>query len=199
MQCMCGGGSVSEPTYELLDEGRSIRCHRCGLTSQNPNDVEQRYCGRCKLFHEDIAELLAERTALRARVTTLESIIQGAGEQLDQGEIPLHIAIAQLHTELMSAWRRAATAEATAAALRQAAAAYLDCMKSKPHGSDELGAYYRLMSVLATDAGAAVLAELEAARTLAGVVASLPGWAQESAIEAALTAYEAARAKGAGS
>jgi hypothetical protein len=42
---------MNEPTYELLDAGRAIRCRRCGLTSHNPNDVELRYCGHCKLFH----------------------------------------------------------------------------------------------------------------------------------------------------
>lgn len=41
---------------------------------------------------------------------------------------------------------------------------------------------------------AALLAELAAARTLAEAVASLPSIAQETAVEAALTAYEAARA-----
>lgn len=46
---------MNEPTYELLDGGRAIRCLICDLTSHNPNDVEQRYCGHCKLFHEDSA------------------------------------------------------------------------------------------------------------------------------------------------
>jgi hypothetical protein len=184
---------LSEPTYELLDEGRTIRCLRCNLTSHNPNDVEQRYCGHCTLFHESGADvlldhntplapappfgtswpaqhagimkrlraknpdhpwvkeeqlrqaeaaalraacshalraldlthdedrlrehltaalasdagavLLAERTALRARVTTLESIIQGAGEQLGQGDIPLAVAIARLHVAHADAWK----------------------------------------------------------------------------------------------
>jgi hypothetical protein len=34
---------VSEP---------SITCPRCGKTSHNANDVEQRYCGNCHQFHE---------------------------------------------------------------------------------------------------------------------------------------------------
>jgi hypothetical protein len=42
--------------------------------------------------------------------------------------------------------------------------------------------------------GAALLAEVAAARTLAAAVASLPGLAQESGVEAALAAYEATRA-----
>lgn len=31
----------------------SITCPRCKLTSFNPNDVAQRYCGHCQQFHEE--------------------------------------------------------------------------------------------------------------------------------------------------
>jgi hypothetical protein len=51
---------MSEPTYELLDEGRAIRCRICDLTSHNPSDVAQRYCGHCKLFHESGVEVLLD-------------------------------------------------------------------------------------------------------------------------------------------
>jgi hypothetical protein len=30
-----------------------IRCHTCQRVSFNANDVEQRYCGFCHVFHED--------------------------------------------------------------------------------------------------------------------------------------------------
>jgi hypothetical protein len=30
----------------------SITCPRCGLTSHNPNDVANRYCGNCHVFLE---------------------------------------------------------------------------------------------------------------------------------------------------
>jgi hypothetical protein len=39
--------------YTIADDGRSIICKRCGKTSHNLNDVRDRYCGHCKLFHED--------------------------------------------------------------------------------------------------------------------------------------------------
>lgn len=45
------GGS----SYEILEGGAAIRCKRCGLTSHNPNDVEQRFCSKCKRFHHDLA------------------------------------------------------------------------------------------------------------------------------------------------
>ena len=37
-------------TFELVENG--IKCLRCGLTYYNRRDVEQLYCGKCKLFHE---------------------------------------------------------------------------------------------------------------------------------------------------
>jgi hypothetical protein len=30
-----------------------IRYHTCGRTSYQPKDVEERYCGACKKFHDD--------------------------------------------------------------------------------------------------------------------------------------------------
>lgn len=40
-------------SYAISADGRAITCARCGLTSYNPNDVAQRYCGHCKIFHDD--------------------------------------------------------------------------------------------------------------------------------------------------
>ena len=39
------------PAYRLLEDGEAIQCLACGLVSHNPNDVVQRYCGRCHKFH----------------------------------------------------------------------------------------------------------------------------------------------------
>jgi hypothetical protein len=36
-------------TYELL--GDCIKCLRCGKKSHNQNDINNRYCGNCKLYH----------------------------------------------------------------------------------------------------------------------------------------------------
>jgi hypothetical protein len=38
--------------YTIDAEGRSIRCHKCGMTSWNLNDVREKYCGHCHKFHE---------------------------------------------------------------------------------------------------------------------------------------------------
>ncbi|MGF6641803.1 ribosomal protein L37E [Paraburkholderia sp. MM6662-R1] len=40
-------------SYQILEAGRAIRCLRCGMTSWNLNDVKYRYCGKCKVFHDD--------------------------------------------------------------------------------------------------------------------------------------------------
>ena len=39
---------------DLTGAGKSIRCLICGTTSYNPNDVAQRYCGFCHVFHDDV-------------------------------------------------------------------------------------------------------------------------------------------------
>lgn len=39
--------------YTIAPDGKSITCRRCGLTSHNPHDVAQRYCGHCHAFHDD--------------------------------------------------------------------------------------------------------------------------------------------------
>lgn len=33
-----------------------IVCPKCGRTSHNPNDVQERYCGACHAFHDDLLE-----------------------------------------------------------------------------------------------------------------------------------------------
>lgn len=43
--------------YEIISAaGRAgITCMTCGMTSWNPGDVKNRYCGKCHVFHEDAA------------------------------------------------------------------------------------------------------------------------------------------------
>lgn len=42
-------------TFEITEGGRAIRCLLCERTSYNANDVSERYCGACHLFHDDLA------------------------------------------------------------------------------------------------------------------------------------------------
>ena len=53
--------AISEERYRISGDGRSITCCRCGMTSHNPSDVSQRYCGHCKIFHGEDAEATLRR------------------------------------------------------------------------------------------------------------------------------------------
>jgi hypothetical protein len=44
---------VTEPTYEIVDNGKAILCLRCMRISHHPTDVKNRYCGFCHRFHND--------------------------------------------------------------------------------------------------------------------------------------------------
>jgi len=44
-------------TYTIQKDRAAITCHFCHKTSYNKNDVEQLYCGHCKIFHADHRQL----------------------------------------------------------------------------------------------------------------------------------------------
>jgi hypothetical protein len=44
-------------------QGEGIECRFCNLTSFHPNDIENRYCGYCDIFHDDISEVLTRAVA----------------------------------------------------------------------------------------------------------------------------------------
>lgn len=39
-------------TYLIVHEGSAILCLICDRTSSNANDVRNKFCGHCKVFHE---------------------------------------------------------------------------------------------------------------------------------------------------
>lgn len=41
-------------TFTIAPDGKIITCHLCGLTSHNTRDVQEKYCGHCKVFHLDV-------------------------------------------------------------------------------------------------------------------------------------------------
>lgn len=45
---------ATAPTYEIIGKDEAVKCLVCGLTSYNPNDVMQRYCGKCHKYHSDM-------------------------------------------------------------------------------------------------------------------------------------------------
>ena len=48
-------GQFKPVSYVIPDDQSSITCTRCGSTSYNLSDVQHRYCGQYKRFHEDPA------------------------------------------------------------------------------------------------------------------------------------------------
>lgn len=50
----CLAGKDYPITYILDLNGPSITCKRCNRTSFNREDFNNRYCGFCHVFHEDI-------------------------------------------------------------------------------------------------------------------------------------------------
>lgn len=50
-------GLTAHPSETPKDpKDPSIVCPRCGLRSFNAKDIEERYCGRCKDWHEHMPE-----------------------------------------------------------------------------------------------------------------------------------------------
>lgn len=41
------------PSYSVAPDGRSITCHVCGMTSHHPMDVQNKFCAKCHVFHEE--------------------------------------------------------------------------------------------------------------------------------------------------
>lgn len=39
-------------------QGPGIECRFCNLASFHPNDIQNKYCGYCNIFHDDISEVL---------------------------------------------------------------------------------------------------------------------------------------------
>jgi hypothetical protein len=39
--------------YSVRPDGGAITCRLCGFTSTHPHDIEQKFCPRCLVFHED--------------------------------------------------------------------------------------------------------------------------------------------------
>jgi len=47
---------------EQVNGQSSILCLQCGLRSFHPKDIEQAYCGACRIFHRPELELEQERS-----------------------------------------------------------------------------------------------------------------------------------------
>jgi len=43
---------MSESTFTIAPDNKSITCHKCGRTSHHPKDIQFHYCGNCNLWHD---------------------------------------------------------------------------------------------------------------------------------------------------
>lgn len=57
-KCLEALAAQGQVTYALVFDApgkvTGITCLHCNLTSYNPNDIERHFCGKCKVFHDDI-------------------------------------------------------------------------------------------------------------------------------------------------
>lgn len=124
---------MSEPTYTISVDGRAITCHRCGMTSHHPQDVQHRFCGNCKLFHEGApaanTDLVRENAELRRRLDSAR------------------------HAGDMEHARMAALIEAC-----EAAAAFIESYTPDSDLARSMPGFYGLMRVYGKNARAAVQA-----------------------------------------
>jgi hypothetical protein len=58
---------IETVSYAVSFDGKAIFCRMCGNASHNQNDIENRYCGHCHLFHDNrkLEEFLAKQTPKR--------------------------------------------------------------------------------------------------------------------------------------
>ena len=51
----CRRNATDTPlTFEILDNGKAIKCRICGAVSHNTEDIERHYCGWCHVHHDDL-------------------------------------------------------------------------------------------------------------------------------------------------
>lgn len=90
-----------ERQYTIAEDGKSITCHFCGLTSHNQMDVANVYCGHCCLFHEvglsthrEFVDQIAEKiSSLLGAHRGYVLLISTPGENAE-GKAGNHVAIA---------------------------------------------------------------------------------------------------------
>lgn len=54
-----------------MSDEPSITCPRCGRTSYNPTDIEERYCGACDLYHDQMTTHRRDESCVKWGCTDL--------------------------------------------------------------------------------------------------------------------------------
>lgn len=69
-------------SYELTDDGASITCKMCSAKSYNRGDIDNRYCHRCGVFHDDVLTPSCIHCAEPVIKGELVSPVQGNGQPM---------------------------------------------------------------------------------------------------------------------
>ena len=84
-------------SYEILEDGKAIKCYRCGMVSHNINDVEQLYCGHCHQFHA-VERQIAPAPCSWCGVNIETAIGVGHNRMMSPGNIVMCAACGDLNT-----------------------------------------------------------------------------------------------------
>lgn len=45
---------MPERRMSVVEDGKAIKCHTCGMVSWSPGDIKNGYCGNCHLFADQV-------------------------------------------------------------------------------------------------------------------------------------------------
>lgn len=169
---------MSEPTYTIAADGSAITCHKCGMTSYNPNDVAHRYCDMCKRFHADAHGQTEEVVQLTVKLGEAHERIGYLERMCMHAEGKAIILEAQL-----GGW------EAACAAQVRAARIYLDATADIAHTGPQIAARGRLVNAIHSNAGELLLAKLSELRSALEVLLANPTDAAQERARAVLASY----------
>jgi len=96
----------------MSDPRPSITCPRCGRVSSHPEDVRQRYCGACHVWHVDVADAPAVQDAVDALVEAAlpDPAAMTRAEALEEFERRYRVRVVlEVEHAGRSAWIRGAT------------------------------------------------------------------------------------------
>jgi len=52
---LCRVNATETPlTFEILENGKAIKCRICGAVSHGPRDIEHHFCGYCHVDHDNL-------------------------------------------------------------------------------------------------------------------------------------------------
>jgi hypothetical protein len=68
-------------------ESESITCPQCNMTSHNPNDVEQGYCGNCHAYTSPVNPLMQAKRIVKQHHDSTRELVQNMREDQALGKV----------------------------------------------------------------------------------------------------------------